>query len=102
MYRARDRVEHEAWLERIDAAADDLELGDEARSNAVDLFLSNVPDAERTRPPAAAASLYAAALLAGEERSQSAVATAMGVSRVSVQQRWKDRLADAGFDVPSW
>ncbi|MFB6160604.1 MAG: transcription initiation factor IIB family protein [Haloferacaceae archaeon] len=102
MYRARDRVEHEAWLERIDAAADELGLGEAARSNAVDLFLSDVPDAERTRPPAAAASLYAGALVAGEERSQSAVADAVGVSRVSVQHRWKDRLADAGFDVPEW
>jgi transcription initiation factor TFIIIB Brf1 subunit/transcription initiation factor TFIIB len=102
MYRARDRVEHEAWLERIAAAADELDLGEEARSNAADLFLSDVPDGERTRPPAAAASLYAGALVAGEERSQSAVARAMDVSRVSVQHRWKDRLADAGFDVPTW
>jgi transcription initiation factor TFIIIB Brf1 subunit/transcription initiation factor TFIIB len=102
VYRARDRVEHEAWLARIDRAADSLELGAEARSNAVDLFLTHVPDADRSKPAAAAASLYAGALLAGEERSQSTVAETMGVSRLSVQQRWKELLADAGFDPPSW
>jgi transcription initiation factor TFIIIB Brf1 subunit/transcription initiation factor TFIIB len=102
MYRARERVENEPWVERIDAAAEELDLGSAARSNAVDLFLSAVPDAERARAPAAAASLYAGALVAGDERSQSEVASAMDVSRVSVQSRWKDRLADAGFDVPEW
>jgi DNA-binding Lrp family transcriptional regulator len=40
--------------------------------------------------------------VAGEERSQSAVAEAVGVSRLSVQTRWKDLLADAGFDTPTW
>jgi transcription initiation factor TFIIIB Brf1 subunit/transcription initiation factor TFIIB len=102
MHRARDRVEHEEWLSRLDAAAADLGLGGESRANAVDLFLSNVPDEERSKPAMAAASLYAGALVAGEERSQSAVANAVGVSRLSVQQRWKDLLADAGFRVPDW
>ncbi|MFB6169374.1 MAG: transcription initiation factor IIB family protein [Haloferacaceae archaeon] len=102
MYPARDRIEHEAWLDRIEAAATGLGLGDEARANAVDLFLSDVPEDDRSKPAAAAASLYAGALLAGEQRSQSAVAREMGVSRPSVQGRWKARLADAGFDVPDW
>lgn len=102
MYPARDRIEHEAWLDRIEAAAAGLGLGDEARANAVDLFLSDVPDDDRSKPAAAAASLYAGALLAGEQRSQGAVAGAMDVSRPSVQHRWKGRLADAGFDVPDW
>lgn len=102
MYRARDRVEHEEWLSRIDAAAADLGLGSEARANAVDLFLTHAPDGERSKRAVAAASLYAGALVAGEERSQSAVAEAVGASRLSVQQRWKDLLADAGFRVPDW
>lgn len=102
MYRARDRVEHEEWLSRIDAAAADLELGGDARSNAVDLFLSHVPSEDRSKRAMAAACLYAGALVAGEERSQSAVADAVGASRLSVQTRWKDLLADAGFRVPDW
>jgi transcription initiation factor TFIIIB Brf1 subunit/transcription initiation factor TFIIB len=102
VYRARDRIEHAAWIDRIDAGAERLDLGDEARANAVDLFLSDVPDDDRSKPAAAAASLYAGALLAGEQRSQGVVADRMGVSRPSVQERWKGRLADAGFDVPDW
>jgi transcription initiation factor TFIIIB Brf1 subunit/transcription initiation factor TFIIB len=102
MHRARDRVEHEEWVARIDRAAADLDLGDAARANAVDLFLSHVPDEERSKRAVAAASLYAGALVAGEERSQSTVAAAFDASRLSVQQRWKDLLADAGFRVPDW
>ncbi|MEF8819275.1 MAG: transcription initiation factor IIB family protein [Haloferacaceae archaeon] len=102
MYPARDRIEHAAWLDRIERGAATLDLGDEARANAVDLFLSDVPEDDRSKPAAAAASLYAGALLAGEQRSQGAVARAMDVSRPSVVSRWKGRLADAGFDVPDW
>jgi transcription initiation factor TFIIIB Brf1 subunit/transcription initiation factor TFIIB len=102
MYRARDRVDNEEWLTRMDRAADGLDLGSEARSNAVDLFLSHVPDADRSKPAVAAAALYAGALVAGEERSQTAVAEAMDVTRLSVQRRWKPLLADAGFDTPDW
>jgi transcription initiation factor TFIIIB Brf1 subunit/transcription initiation factor TFIIB len=102
VYRARDRIEHERWLDRIESGAAALDLGDEARSNAVDLFLSDVPERDRTKPAAAAASLYAGALLAGDQRSQGAVAREMDVSRPSVGSRWKGRLADAGFDVPDW
>ena len=102
MYRARDRVDNEEWVTRLTRAADGLELGSEARSNAVDLFLSNVPDEERSKPAVAAASLYAGALIAGEERSQGSVAAAMDVTRLSVQQRWKDLLADSGFRPPEW
>jgi transcription initiation factor TFIIIB Brf1 subunit/transcription initiation factor TFIIB len=102
MYSARDRVDNEEWLARLDRAADRLELGAEARANAADLFLSEVPDADRSKPATAAASLYAGALIAGEERSQSAVADAVGVTRLSVQGRWKDLLSAAGFDPPTW
>jgi transcription initiation factor TFIIIB Brf1 subunit/transcription initiation factor TFIIB len=102
VYSARDRVANEEWLAEMDRAADSLGLGSDARSNAVDLFLSHVPDADRSKPAVAAASLYAGALVAGEERSQSAVADAMDVTRLSVQTRWKDLLRDAGFEPPSW
>lgn len=102
MYRARDRVENEEWLARIDRAADRLDLGSETRSVAVDLFLSHVPDAERSKAAVAAASLYAGSLIVGEERSQSRVAETMEVSRLSIQTRWKDLLRDAGFQPPEW
>ena len=102
MYRARDQVDNEEWLAAIDRASDSLELGSEARSNATDLFLTHVPDADRSKPATAAASLYAGALIAGEERSQTAVADAMGVTRLSIQKRWKGLLEDAGFRPPSW
>ncbi|AXG06981.1 transcription initiation factor IIB family protein [Haloplanus rubicundus] len=102
MYRARDRVDNEEWVARITRAADGLELDAAARSNAVDLFLSNVPSEERSKPAVAAASLYAGALIAGEERSQGAVAEAMDVTRLSVQNHWKALLESSGFRPPEW
>lgn len=102
MYRARDQVDNEEWLVAIDDAAERLELCGDAKSRAVDLFLSTVPDQDRSKRVTVAASLYAGALIAGDRRSQSAVAEAAGVSRISVQQRWKDLLAEAGLDPPDW
>ncbi|ADQ67119.1 transcription initiation factor tfiiib, brf1 subunit/transcription initiation factor tfiib [Halogeometricum borinquense DSM 11551] len=102
MYSARDRVDNEEWLTRIEEAADRLELGSEARSYASDMFLSQVPDADRSKRAVAAASLYAGALIAGEERSQSRVANAMDVTRLSIQQRWKEILEANGFRPPTW
>jgi transcription initiation factor TFIIIB Brf1 subunit/transcription initiation factor TFIIB len=102
VHRASDRLEQADWLEKLRAAAADLGLSEDATSRAVDLFLSNVPDEDRSKPAVAAASLYAGGLLAGEERSQSAVANAVGVSRLSVANRWKELLAGAGFEPPSW
>jgi len=102
VYSARDRVKNQQWVDAISEATAELELGPEARSNAVDLFVSHVPDAERSKPAVAAAALYAGALVAGEERSQRAVAEAMGVTRLSVQSKWKDLLSDAGFRPPTW
>lgn len=102
MYRARDRVNNEEWVARIGQAADRLELGSDARSNATDLFLSRVPDQDRSKSAVAAASLYAGALIAGDQRSQSAVADAMDVDRLSIQQRWKTILSEAGFRPPNW
>ena len=102
VYRARDQVENEEWLAAIDEAAERLDLGGRAKSRAMDLFLSTVPDAERSKRATVAASLYAGALIAGERRSQSEVADAVGVSRLSVQQRWKPLVEEAGLEPPSW
>lgn len=102
MYRASDQVAEADWLETLDAAADELDLGQSARSTAADLFLSAGPSADRSKPAGLAASLYAGALIAGEERSQTDVAEAVGVSRLVVQQRWKPLLEAAGLSPPDW
>lgn len=102
MYRASDRLQNERWLADLGRAADDLGLESEARSIAEDLFLSTVPEAERSKPAAIAASLYAGGLIAGDRRSQGTVADAVGVTRLTVQQRWKPLLEDAGFEPPTW
>lgn len=102
MYRARDELEHEEWLERLDAAGEHLELDRETRAQARDIFLSAVPESERSKPGAVAASLYAAGVLAGDRRSQAAVADAVGVARLTVQKRWREQMAAAGFDPPEW
>jgi transcription initiation factor TFIIIB Brf1 subunit/transcription initiation factor TFIIB len=102
MYRAGDEVEQREWLAELNRVADRLELGSAARSTAQDLFLSRLPEEERSKQAALAASLYAGSLIAGEERSQSAVAEAADVSRLSVQKRWKDLLTEAGLEPPSW
>ncbi|MFC6988303.1 transcription initiation factor IIB family protein [Haloplanus sp. GCM10025708] len=102
MYRASDHVDNEEWVAELDRAADRLGLGSRAKTTATDLFLSHVPEKERSKRAVAAASLYAGALVAGEERSQSAVADAMDVARLSVHNRWKGILADAGFEPPEW
>ncbi|MFC7212744.1 transcription initiation factor IIB family protein [Saliphagus sp. GCM10025308] len=102
MYSANTRVEHEPWLEELEQAADRLELTGEARSTAADLFLANVPEADRSKPAVLAASIYAGSLVAGDGRTQCAVAEAADVSRLSIQQRWKDLLAGAGLEPPKW
>ena len=102
MYRARDAVENEEWAAAIDEAGERLDLGTEARSRAVDLFLSNVPTDDRSKEAVLATSVYVAALTTGEQRSQSAVAEATGVSRLTIQQRWKPILESAGLDAPEW
>ena len=102
MHSARDRVEHEEYLADLDRIADRLELSGEARSIAAELFLSELPVADRSIPPLLAASVYAGGLVAGEERAQTVVADAADVSRISVQSRWKDLLESAGLQPPSW
>jgi hypothetical protein len=102
MYSARDERDNAEWLADLEAAADRLELGTDARSCARDVFLSGVPDQDRSKPATLAAALYVGALVAGDQRSQGAVADAVGVSRLSVQGRWKALLDEAGLDAPRW
>jgi transcription initiation factor TFIIIB Brf1 subunit/transcription initiation factor TFIIB len=102
VYRASDRLENERWLADLQRAAERLDLGSEARSNAEDLFLSTVPENDRSKPAAVAASLYAGSLIAGDQRSQGDVADAVGVTRLTIQQRWKPLLERAGLEPPTW
>lgn len=102
VYRASDEVEQEAWLARLDRAADRLELGSDARSRAADLFLSTLPETDRSKRATMAAALYVGCLLASERRAQGDVADAVGVSRLTVQGRWKDLMEEAGLEPPSW
>ena len=102
MYRARDQVANERWLAELERAAKTLDLGADAHDRATDLFLSTVPTEDRSKRAVLAASLYAGALIAGDKRSQSAVAEAAGVSRLTVQKRWKPLLEEAGLEPPTW
>ncbi len=102
VYRASDEVDNAEWLSELEDAADRLELGTEARSRGADAFLSALPELERSKRATMAAALYVGALVAGEQRTQSEVADAAGVSRLAVQQRWKGVLAAAGLEAPDW
>ncbi len=102
MYRASDERDNEAWLAELNEAADRLDLSTQARSRAADVFLSALPDEERSKRATMAAALYVGGLVAGEQRSQRTVAEAAGVSRLSVQQRWKELLETTGLDPPDW
>lgn len=102
MYRASDQVDNKEYIEELQTAADRLGLGTDARSRAVDVFLSNLPEASRSKRATLASSLYVGALVAGDQRSQRDVADAVGVSRLSVQQHWKELLESVGLDAPDW
>ncbi|WP_330632182.1 cyclin family protein [Halocatena halophila] len=102
MYRAREQLENDRWIADIERGAKQLSLSSATVSRAVDLFLSTVPEDNRSKRACAAASLYAGALITGERRSQSAVADAMDVARLTVQQRWKTLIEDAGLKPPRW
>jgi len=102
MYRAGDEFDQQQWLDDLDGVASELQLGAEAKTTAKDLFLSASPGEERSKPAVVAASVYAGALIVGDQRSQTAVAEAADVSRLAIQQRWKELLEEAGFDAPSW
>jgi len=102
VYRASDELDNAEWLAALETAADRLELETDARTHAREVFLSTVPDAERSKRAKLAASIYVGALIAGEQRSQQAVADAVGVSRMSVQQHWKEQLEATGLEAPDW
>ena len=102
VYRASDELDEAEWLANLEVAADRLDLGSEARSRARDVFLSTAPDEERSKKAVLGASLYVGALVAGEQQSQGDVADAVGVSRLTIQQRWKDQLRAAGLEPPDW
>lgn len=102
VYSARERLAQKKWIEELERAADELELSDDIRSTAVDLFLSDVPETDRSKRAVVASSLYAAALIGSDGRTQGAVADAVDVSRLSIQSRWKDQLEAAGLDAPGW
>jgi transcription initiation factor TFIIIB Brf1 subunit/transcription initiation factor TFIIB len=102
VYTARDRLENEKWLEELQQVADGLEMDAETRTVAEDVFLSSVPESDRSKRATLAASLYAAGLVAGDQRSQGDVAEAADVSRITVQGQWKELLEAAGLDAPDW
>lgn len=102
MYRASDELDNAEWLAALETAADRLDLASDARSHARDVFLSTVPESERSKRAKLGASIYVGALIAGDQRSQAAVAEAVGVSRLSVQQHWKEQLEATGLDAPEW
>jgi transcription initiation factor TFIIIB Brf1 subunit/transcription initiation factor TFIIB len=102
VYRASDELDEAEWLAELEVAADRLDLGTDARSRARDVFLSTAPEADRSKRAVVAASLYVGALVAGEQHSQGDVADAVGVSRHTIQQRWKEQLRAAGLEPPGW
>jgi hypothetical protein len=102
MYRARDQVENEEWLDELEAVAERLDLGEAARSRAAALFLSNVPETDRSKQAVLATSLYVGGLVEGDRRSQGRVAEAADVTRLTVSKRWKEMLESAGLDAPEW
>ena len=102
MYRAGDEIVQREWLVELQETADRLDLDSAARSTAHDLFLTRLPDEDRSKRAVMAASLYAGSLIAGDQRSQTVVAEAAGVSRLVVQRRWKNILREAGLEPPDW
>lgn len=102
MYRAGDEVEHREWLAELQTIADRLDLDTAARSTAQELFLTELPDDDRSKRAILAASIYAGALITGDQRSQTEVATAADVSRLVVQRRWKNLVEAAGLRSPDW
>lgn len=102
MYRAGDAVQNQEWLAELDRVASRLELDASAKTTARDIFLTAIPEDRRSMQPVLAASIYAAGLIDGDQREQTAVAAAAGVSRLSIQKRWKALLEENGFRAPSW
>lgn len=102
VYRGSDRVAEHETLAKLDRVAQDLSLDAETIAIARDLFLAELPVADRSKTTLLATSCYAASLITGNECSQTAVAEAFDVSRIAIQQRWKTVLTNAGFEPPRW
>ena len=102
MYPANERVIEEEWLDELAAGASELGLEESTIAVASELYLAELPLENRSKQATLAASCYTAALITGNQRSQTTVANAFAVSRLSIQQRWKAQLESVGFDAPSW
>ncbi len=102
MYRAGTEQHEKEALAALDRVGERLELSADARSVAQELYLSQLPVAERSKKALLAASVYAGALIAGDQRSQIQVAEAAEVSRLTIQSRWRELLEEAGLEPPSW
>jgi len=102
VHKAKDHVEQSEWISEIGRVAKELNLSARTKSYAVEIYLSNIPEKDRSKPPAIATWIYVGSVIAGEEWSQQEIAEKMGVARVAIQRRWKETLKTAGFDPPSW
>tara|TARA_A100001037_G_scaffold275260_1_gene273648 strand:+ start:5759 stop:6067 length:309 start_codon:yes stop_codon:yes gene_type:complete len=102
VHKAKDHIDQLEWISEIDRVSKELGISDRAKSYAVEIYLSDIPEMDRSKPAAIATGIYVGLLIAGEERSQQEVAEKMGVSRLAIQGRWKFTLRNAGFDPPSW
>ncbi len=100
--RASDRREHAEALEELRDRAAELDLALGAQVAAEELYLEEVPVSERSRPAVLATCCYTAGLVTGNERPQTEVAEAFGVSRIVIQSRWRDQLRRLGLTPPSW
>ena len=102
MYKARDHIKQSKWISEIERVAMELDLGQNTKSYAIEIYLYNIPEKDRSKPAAVATGIYVGALIAGEERSQQEIADAMNVSRLTIQSRWKNTLEISGFKPPTW
>lgn len=89
--------------DEVGAVADALEVS--ARCERRAAALADRADLEHdgvNRSPAvvAGAAVYLAALASGDERTQTAVAEAAGVSTVSIRAGYRELAAAEGFDTP--
>lgn len=102
VYRASDELTERPWLDVLEQTAEELQLSAKTRAVAAELYLSELPIPDRSKPVTLAASTYTACLITGEEHSQGTIASAYDVSRLSVQKRWKPQLRSFGLSPPEW
>lgn len=87
--------------ERVPALAEELELSDEAREQAVAYAKRADYDYPINRSPdvVAAASVYLVGLLVNEKRNQDDVAAAAGVTTHSIRAAYQELAEQEGFRV---